>query len=60
MKFNYGFTKIRQKILIASMPPYTYSRLERLIEDISGFDSVKVRSIGKSLGGVDIPLIEIK
>ena len=60
LKFNYQFVRTREKVLNASMPPYTYSKLERWIDDISGFEEIKIRGIGKSLGGVDIPLIEIK
>ena len=37
LKFNYDFVKTREKVLMASMPPYTYGRLERFLEDISGF-----------------------
>lgn len=39
------------------MPPYTYSRLSRFIDSLC--TEANIRIIGKSLGGVEIPLIEI-
>jgi hypothetical protein len=41
------------------MPPYTYSRLSRFIGKLCYEVNMNIRIIGKSLGGVEIPLIEI-
>jgi hypothetical protein len=41
------------------MPPYTYSRLTRYIGELEQMSQIQIKIIGKSLGGVDIPLIEI-
>ncbi len=42
---------------MAGMPPYTYSKLARYIEFLSKLQYIKIKNIGSSLGGVDIPLI---
>lgn len=39
------------------MPPYGYSKLTRFIDGLSMNPYIKIKSIGSSLGGVDIPLI---
>ena len=42
---------------MATMPPYTYSRLSRFVKSVGLCDGVKVDKVGRSLAGLDIPSI---
>lgn len=44
---------------MASLPPYTYSMLTGYANRLAGESTVKVSRIGRSLAGLDIPLIAI-
>src|SRR5690606_5993768 len=44
---------------IATIPPYTHSRLRRLIEEIERAPHVRIETIGRSVHGRDLPLITV-
>ena len=41
------------------MPPYTYSKLCRFVDTVGMCKGVRISSLGTSLGGIDLPLIQI-
>lgn len=59
LRFSYEFVREGQKTLFAGMPPYTYSRLTRYISTLQENPFIEIKMIGRSLGGVDLPLIQI-
>jgi len=65
MGFDFCFEHPGDEVYCAYTIPYTYTQLQshiRQIKDVaetSPFQFIKVSSIGKSNGGIDIPVLKI-
>lgn len=61
LQFKYHFKEKNQTIYFAYSIPYTYSRLQNFITDISGKNRncIEVSRLTESLGGLDLPLLTI-
>ena len=60
VEFEYKFVKPHQKIFIAAQPPYTYSRLKDYLGLlVEQYPEIKIKKVGETLSGLDMPLIKI-
>ena len=52
--------KPHQKIFIAAQPPYAYSKLKDYLGLLGEqYPEIKIKKVGETLSGLDIPLIKI-
>ena len=57
-----GTVKIRAErdsLWIATIPPYTHSRLTTLLRELDPLPHVRIESIGRSVEGRDLPLVTV-
>ena len=65
MSFDFKFNYEADEVFVAYTIPYTYTQMQmhlrqiRDVAEMSPFQFVKFSSIGKSNGGVDLPLVKI-
>lgn len=65
MSFDYKFENGGDEVFVAYTVPYTYTQMQshfrqiREVAETSPFQFIKFSSIGKSNGGVDMPLLKI-
>ena len=61
LTFSYVFKNIGKKVFFAYAIPYTYTRLRKLLVEVSSGKEmiVKREELGKSLSGVEVPLVTI-
>ena len=58
LEFEYVFEKTDRKIFFATQPPYTYSTLKEYLSIlVQQYSDIKVKKMGCTLAGFDIPLI---
>ena len=63
--FSFDFEYTGDEVYVAYTVPYTYSQIQNHIEFLKNLDDenyynfIKFESIGKSRGGLDIPIIKI-
>jgi hypothetical protein len=53
------FTPEKERIWIAHVPPYPYSRVVNLLQDLNGRPSVRTEVVGKSVQGRDLHLVTV-
>lgn len=60
LEFQYNFETANSETYFATLPPYSYSDMLGFVETVKEMsDDVSIRTLGKSLAGLDIPIIDI-
>ena len=61
LQFKFNFTDKNQTVYFAYAVPYTYSKLEKFIKEVAtdNPETVAIKRLCETLGGIDIPLLRI-